>query len=325
MRAPKFSERRQCEQCGKTFTATAANRNQKYCSRPCRDGAARQRVTVHCATCGKAKEVTPSRAQEYEHHYCGSECARLAKFGVSPANKIENDITCPVCGVVFHAPPSANQVYCSKKCADSMLPQIMQVRYANKEDKHVHRVCQQCGKPFTIIPSAFNRPGYDMGKFCSRECQVERKRQIRGDAHPLKVPYVQLTCQWCGKTYEQKPSVAPKSRFCSRSCHGAWVAHNIGRKETSIEAAIRLLLDQMGIRYIQECKIGFYTCDFVIESSHLAIECDGTYWHGIAKVFRRDRRKDTFLASKGYRVLRLPESLIKSDLEQCRQQILKSL
>lgn len=321
----KFSERRRCQQCGKTFTVGANNPHQKYCSRPCRDAAARQRVTVYCATCGKAKEVTPSRAQEYEHHYCSRKCFAIGKLGVSPANKADNDTTCPVCGVVFHAPPSANQMYCSKKCADTANSQRMQVRYANKEDKHVHRVCQQCGKPFTIIPSAFNRSGYDMGKFCSRECQVERKRQIRGDAHPLKVPYIQLTCQWCGKTYEQKPSVAPKSRFCSRTCHGAWVAHNIGRKETSIEAAIRLLLDQMSVRYIQECKIGFYTCDFVIESNHLVIECDGTYWHGIAKVFRRDRRKDTFLASRGYRVLRLPESLIKSDLEQCRQQILKSL
>lgn len=86
-----------------------------------------------------------------------------------------------------------------------------------------------------------------------------------------------------------------------------------------------MLLDKIGVPYIQECKIGFYTCDFVIESSRLVIECDGTYWHSITKVFRRDRGKDKYLSNKGYKVLRLPESLIKSDLEQCRQQILKSL
>ena len=325
MRAPKFSERRQCEQCGKDFTVFSNNRNQKLCSRACRDESMHNRVTVYCASCGKAKEVPVGRARQQENHYCGRKCASIAKLGVSPTNKIENDITCPVCGVVFHAPPCAKRVYCSKKCADSMLPQLMRVRYAKRDDKRVHRVCQQCGKPFTIMPSAFNRPGYNMGKFCSRECQVERKRQIRGDAHPLKVPYVQLTCQWCGKTYEVKPSLAKDSKFCSRHCQGAWAARNMNRKETRIEAAIRSLLDQMGVSYIQECPIDFYTCDFVIESSRLVIECDGTYWHGIAKVFRRDRRKDTFLASRGYKVLRLSESLIKSDLEQCRQQILKSL
>mgnify|MGYP000864490731 FL=1 len=325
MRAPKFSERRQCEQCGKEFAVGSNNRNQQYCSRACRDDAARKRVIVYCATCGKPKEITQGRAETYEHHYCDQKCLGLSRIGVSPANKVDNDIACDVCGKVFHAPPSANQRFCSVECANTVNSQHLRKHNAAQKLTRIQRTCEQCGKSFTISPGAFNRPGYDMGRFCSRACQVERKRQIRGEAHPLKVPYVQLTCQWCGKTYEQKPSVAPKSRFCSRTCHGAWTAHNIGRKETSIEASIRSLLDQMGVPYIQECKIGFYTCDFVIESSRLVIECDGTYWHSIAKVFRRDRGKDKYLSNKGYKVLRLPESLIKSDLEQCRQQILKSL
>lgn len=321
----KFSERRHCQQCGKPFTVTSACRNQKYCSRPCRDDAARKRVTVYCATCGKPKEVTQGGAETYEHHYCDRECARLAKLGVSPANKIDNDVTCEICGTVFHAPPSANQRFCSVECANAVNSQHLRKHNAAKKLTRIQRTCEQCGKSFAISPGAFNRPGYDMGRFCSRACQVERKRQIRGEAHPLKVPYVQLTCQWCGKTYEQKPSVAKVSKFCSRHCQGAWAAKNMSRKETTIEAAIRSLLDQIGVTYIQECPIDFYTCDFVIESSRLVIECDGTYWHSIDKVFRRDKRKDKLLTSKGYKVLRLPESRIKSDLEWCRQQILKSL
>ncbi len=321
----KYGQRRQCKQCGATFLVAANNPRQKYCCRNCRDDAARKRVTVYCAVCGKPKEVTQGRAQAFERHYCSQKCLGLGRLGVSPANKIDNDVTCPVCGVVFHAPPSHQQVYCSKNCAKVVALEGLKRHNATQKETRIERVCEQCGKTFTISPGAFNRAGYDMGKFCSRACQVDRKRQIRGEAHPLKVPYVQLTCQWCGKTYEQKPSVAPVSKFCSRTCHGAWTAKNMSRKETSIEAAIRLLLDQMQLPYIQECRIDFYTCDFVIEPSRLVIECDGTYWHSIEKVFRRDKGKDKFLTSKGYKVLRLPESRIKSDLEWCRQQILKSL
>ena len=67
--------------------------------------------------------------------------------------------------VVFHAPPCAKRVYCSKKCADSMLPPIMRVRYINRDDNAstVSPAMQQTGSD--RYAGAFNRPGYNMGKF----------------------------------------------------------------------------------------------------------------------------------------------------------------
>lgn len=314
---------RRCAQCGATFAVKSNNPKQKYCCIDCRSAAQRDRITVYCAYCGKPKEVARSNAEHYDKHYCDMRCLGADRVGTEPANKIGMTKVCPICGTTFNCAPSTGQQFCSKKCADKANGERQ--RLAPRKVPAVQRTCEQCGKAFEIKPSALNRSGYTMGRFCSRACQVEHKRHIRGEAHPLRVQYVQLTCQWCGKTYELKPSIAKTSKFCSRHCQGAWSAKNMSRKETTIEAAIRSLLDQMGVTYIQECPIDFYTCDFVIESSRLVIECDGTYWHSIDKVFRRDKKKDKLLTSKGYRVLRLPESRIKSDLEWCRQEIIKSL
>jgi len=318
---PKIT--RKCAQCGVNFTVPRNNLKQKYCCIDCRSAAQRDRVTVYCAYCGKPKEVARGNAEHYDKHYCDMRCLGADRVGTEPANKIGMTKVCPICGTTFKCAPSTGQQFCSKKCADKANGE--RLKAAPRKVPAVQRTCEQCGKVFEITPSALRRSGYTMGRFCSRACQVEHKRHIRGEAHPLKVQYVQLTCQWCGKTYELKPSIAKTSKFCSRHCQGAWSAKNMSRKETTIEAAIRSLLDQMGVTYIQECPIDFYTCDFVIESSRLVIECDGTYWHSIDKVFRRDKKKDKLLTSKGYRVLRLPESRIKSDLEWCRQEIIKSL
>jgi len=314
---------KKCAQCGKSFVVKSNNPSQKYCSTDCRDESMKDRVVVYCAHCGKPREVIRCRAEASEKHYCSQRCQGLDKIGKPPTNKIGATSTCPICGTVFSYAPSTRQRYCSRKCADKANGE--RSKLAPRKTQKVKRTCEQCGKEFEIQPSALNRSGYTMGRFCSRACQVEHKRHIRGEAHPLRVQHVQLTCQWCGKTYELKPSIAKTSKFCSRHCQGAWSAQNMSRKETTIEAAIRSLLDDMGVTYIQECPIDFYTCDFMIESSRLVIECDGTYWHSIDKVFRRDKKKDKLLTSKGYRVLRLPESRIKSDLEWCRQEIIKSL
>ena len=136
------------------------------------------------------------------------------------------------CGFMLHRAPSGCIV---QSAADSMLPQLMRVRYAKRDDKRAHRVCQQCGKPFTIMPSAFNRPGYNMGKFCSCECR--RAKTPDSAVMPIpKVPYVQLTCQWCGKTYEVTGHRSPKTRsFVARHCQGAWAARNMNRKKHALK------------------------------------------------------------------------------------------
>lgn len=53
-------------------------------------------------------------------------------------------------------------------------------------------------------------------------------------------------------------------------------------------------------------------CDYYLPSYNLILECDGEYWHSLEKVVRKDRVKNSYLLEKGYNLLRLKESDIKS-------------
>jgi very-short-patch-repair endonuclease len=107
-------------------------------------------------------------------------------------------------------------------------------------------------------------------------------------------------------------------RYCSQECAKR------SRKSTSIEIAVESILIDLGVTYETQKHIGNFICDFVV-LSHLVIEADGTFWHSLPKAIDRDNRKAALVKSKGYTLLRLPESKITTDLDWCRQQILESL
>lgn len=95
---------------------------------------------------------------------------------------------------------------------------------------------------------------------------------------------------------------------------GYWRQHS-GR--TSIEVAVARVLDALGVMYEEQKPFGYYTADFYIPSQNLVIECDGDYWHSLPGRSGHDRRKDTFLRNRGYRVVRLTETDINADAQAC--------
>ncbi len=58
-------------------------------------------------------------------------------------------------------------------------------------------------------------------------------------------------------------------------------------------------------------KIGHLTVDIYIPELNLVVECDGDYWHNLPKQKHTDIRRDYWLRSQGYRVVRIWESEIK--------------
>lgn len=60
----------------------------------------------------------------------------------------------------------------------------------------------------------------------------------------------------------------------------------------------------LGIKFEREIKFKRFHVDFLVDKFKLVIECDGEYWHMMPKIQDRDRRKETYLQSLGYRVLR---------------------
>lgn len=107
-----------------------------------------------------------------------------------------------------------------------------------------------------------------------------------------------------------------KGTFCSRECYYRF------NGETSIETLIRKELEKTNVNFRQEIQIGEFCVDFLLFDKKIAIECDGDYWHSERRAKRRDKRKDKFLESKGYRVYRFSETEIKTSAENCIKQVL---
>ena len=74
---------------------------------------------------------------------------------------------------------------------------------------------------------------------------------------------------------------------------------------TSIEIAIQRALNQLGIEHEVHKVIGYLTVDIYIPELNLVVECDGNYWHNLPEQKHTDIRRDYWLRSQGYRVVRI--------------------
>lgn len=82
-------------------------------------------------------------------------------------------------------------------------------------------------------------------------------------------------------------------------------------ERTEIEKMVASELDDMEIDYTEQKHLGHWTVDFYIPDRRLVVEADGTYWHNLDKVEKRDKRKNTWLRKRGYEVLRLNGDTIR--------------
>lgn len=90
---------------------------------------------------------------------------------------------------------------------------------------------------------------------------------------------------------------------------------SIVQRPTSIEIIVGSLLDELGIEYKFEEPIGQYLVDFYLPEHNLVVECDGDYWHNRPGARENDAIWDKYLRSGGFKVLRLWEHEINSDVK----------
>lgn len=90
---------------------------------------------------------------------------------------------------------------------------------------------------------------------------------------------------------------------------------------TTPERRVKELLDELDIVYFTHHVIEGWNVDFYL-GHKLAIEVNGTYWHGKEKNMRKDVRKLTELMDKGYRVLTINYDK-KTDFKMVKKQIQK--
>ncbi|PSJ64944.1 hypothetical protein C7I84_04190 [Mesorhizobium ephedrae] len=79
-----------------------------------------------------------------------------------------------------------------------------------------------------------------------------------------------------------------------------------------------------GIHVRRQAPIGPYVADFVIHEHRLVIEVDGEH-HFLPDRMSRDLRRDEWLASQGYKVLRLTTGELSDSFEGCIIEILHAL
>lgn len=229
---------------------------------------------------------------------------------------------CKVCGKTFQTydwqEKYGRGIYCSRACYKVGYREHFLTSNPNPSQR-LEKPCEMCGKIMQVPPCLIARK-----RFCSKACLNQWKRTITGPEHPLYTSNIQL-CEWCGKGFKSKPAEQERRRFCSKNCHGMYTAAHFPKGQTSIEATIANLLANLEIEFVEQKQLGMFLCDFALLTHRLVIECDGTYWHGTEEQKAKDQRKDGWLHSHGYRVLRLKETDINQHIEWCRTEIIRSL
>jgi len=172
--------------------------------------------------------------------------------------------------------------------------------------------CEICGVEYERPVSATRRGRKP--KHCSRECSHEAKRRVTGTDHPL-YSSEEKPCEWCGEPFLIKQCRVRDgaAKYCSKQCQGAASCAAQGGRSSSIEDAMALAFDAIGVKYERQARIGRWSVDFLLVDAPIVVECDGDYWHARAEVIARDERKNADLLQRGYGVVRLPEWQIKSE------------
>ena len=73
-----------------------------------------------------------------------------------------------------------------------------------------------------------------------------------------------------------------------------------------METSLKKALQQLGIKFNQEVRIGRYSADFALIKRKIAIEADSDYWHDAEK----DRKRDVVLKKYGWITIRFSEKEI---------------
>lgn len=87
-------------------------------------------------------------------------------------------------------------VFCSEQCRNTPI---------------IDRECVVCHTTFKI------RAKWREGKYCSKDCH---NQFIRDNAVHKNLPTTEKQCEYCGKTYRVRNSIARAQRFCSQRCFG---------------------------------------------------------------------------------------------------------
>ncbi len=290
---------------------------------------------IPCKICKKRIYVSVSRIKSKKT--CSKNCRDKWMSAIMRGkNRNGKMIPCKICNKKMYITPSLirSKKTCSRNCHAKWIgtypPWNKGIKYKmNPKKKIGHNIpCEICNKRIYVTPSL------EQKKTCSIECFSKWK-----SLNAKELGYG----KWM-KGRKRSKRITEKIKITKlQRIKDGWVSPSIGRpswnkgiphteehkkklKETrkyqkstftsSIEIKIQNFLKQLGIeffthQYMKEIKHG-YQCDILIPCMNLVIECDGNYWHKYPVGNEMDHIRTSELLEKGFKVLRLWESEIKT-------------
>lgn len=91
-----------------------------------------------------------------------------------------------------------------------------------------------------------------------------------------------------------------------------------------LEGIVVEALIEMAIPFEQQHRIGKYRVDFLL-APNICLEVDGEYWHSLPGIPEFDARRDAWIESQGYQVVRLAEKDVLQDARGCVASALQQL
>lgn len=260
-----------------------------------------------CGQCGRAFTIPAAWVRKGAGKFCGRTCytQHQRENPHTARGKVARPritIECQRCGKSVRSSGTRVRKYCSTDC-----------QYATAT-----RTCEGCGDTFNLPRSEAARGG----RFCSRECQFPdakilpcarcgsifdtKQGRLKYCSEVCRRPAVMIDCLTCGKNVRIVPST--RSKFCSVQCYRRYTG------ETEPEGNVRRALETLGITFEQEATVAGwrYPVDFLLPEIRTILEVDGVYWH--ARTKDRDARKDLHMQSRGFVVVRIPDTGLYGDL-----------
>jgi very-short-patch-repair endonuclease len=99
---------------------------------------------------------------------------------------------------------------------------------------------------------------------------------------------------------------------------------NMTEGERKLWSELKEFCRLYGLHVRKQAPIGPYIADFVIHSKGLVIEVDGEH-HFLPEQMNHDSKRDEWLATQGYRVLRFTTGELSESLDGCVEEVLREL
>jgi len=99
--------------------------------------------------------------------------------------------------------------------------------------------------------------------------------------------------------------------------HQNWINNQLNQSSTTVEAVtLYFKLKEHGVPAELEKHDGYKTIDIAIEDAKVHIEIDGMHHNSNSRQALSDLKRTYYSFKKGYFTLRIPNSLIRNDLDE---------